>query len=60
MSDARDLGFATPRGYDIELEVIRSVAEARILDAPCASGQFAQQLTREGVFFVAMDQVAHL
>lgn len=57
MTDHTHLGIAPPGVYEVVLRTLRPLHGLRILDVPCASGGFVQQLSREGATCIAVDIV---
>ncbi len=55
MSKYLNLGIAPSGIYETVLHMIRPLQGMRVLDAPCGSGGFAQQLADEGATCVAVD-----
>ncbi len=55
MSKPLNLGIAPAGIYETILHAIRPLQGMRVLDAPCGSGGFAQQLADEGATCVAVD-----
>lgn len=55
MSAQAPLGIAPPRTYEVVLDAIRPIRGLKILDIPCGSGGFVEQMRTEGAICIGAD-----